>query len=148
MKDMGKYVVAAFVLGLMAVGYFVLKSGGDDCCHKTPVAYGSINNVGQRWGFGGGNIIDWHSQSRSLPAARFEVSFDEFCYRVNTHLALVTPITAPDGDRLVSIRTEADDCKLIIIMERPELNRTPGQDDWSIYAERLFTPVAFAVFEL
>ncbi len=130
------------VLGGLAI--IVLVSA----CSSTPVAYGTINNVGQRWGFGGGPQIDWHSQSISGQSPRYEVSFDNFCYRVNTHMTLATPIKSPDDDRLVSIRTDANDCKLIIIMERPELDRTPGQDDWSIYNDILFTPVAFAVFEL
>lgn len=149
MKNVGMYILVGIALVVIAaLAYFTFKSGGNNCCDRTPVAYGTINNIGQGWGFGGGPIVNWHSQSISLPSARYEVSFDDFCYRVNTHMALVTPINSPDNDQLVSIRTDADNCKLIIIMERPELNRTPGHDDWSIYNELLFTPVAFAVFEL
>lgn len=129
-----------------AIGSLTITLTASAC--SGPVAYGTINNIGQRWGFGGGPVIDWNSQSVSGLSPRYEVSFDNFCYRVNTHMTLVTPIDSPDKDNLVSVRTGADNCKLIITMETPKLNRTPGRDDWSIYNQLLFTPVAFAVYEL
>lgn len=148
--------LALFTVVFVFVGLLPVFAGGttekraspaNSCCGGALVAYGTINNIGQRWGVGG-SVINWNSQSISLPPAHYEVSFNNFCYKVNTYMAIVTPINSPDNDRLVSIRTDAKNCKLIIYMERPELIRTPGQNDWNIYNSLLFTPVAFAVFKL
>ena len=107
-----KYIFGGLIFFVFVfLGYLTFKSGGNNCCDRTPVAYGTINDVGQRWGIGG-DIVNWHSQS--ISPARYEVSFDDFCYRANTHMALVTPINSLNNDSLISIRTYADNCKLII----------------------------------